>query len=116
MRHPIGLVSLVIGVAHATSASPFSPGAVCAGVTNATAAEDMLRGKHIVTQDMGWAPYAVKNPDSPKGWTGLNIELFGRVCQILGCTFEVRDMGYPLEGETVRVRGYVWVLSPYGHK
>lgn len=71
-------------------------GAVCADVTDSTDARDMLRGKHIVASEMWWMPYA-KGPgmDTKSGWAGLNIDMLTRFSEILGFTFEIRDMGYP---------------------
>lgn len=78
----------------------FVPGAVCSNVSMSTPAIEMLRGKHIIIQDMDWAPYAMPDKNAPKGWSGLNIELWDKMGAMLGFTYEVHDMGYALEGET----------------
>ena len=82
----------------------WAPGEVCAGVlyngTSATAARDMLRGKHLKVLDLWWGPFAIPDETAAKGWTGLDVDLLDRMAWLLGFTYEIHDMGYPGDGET----------------
>ena len=82
--------------------STFVAGAVCDGVDVSTPAVDMLRGKHLIIQDMEWMPYAAPNPGGRhwSGWKGLNIELFDHFATVLGYTYNMSNMGYAQEGES----------------
>ena len=42
----------------------------------------------------------VRDDTAPKGWTGLNIDLFDQLAELCGFTYEIRDMGFPEEGRT----------------
>ena len=66
-----------------SGAGTFVPGAVCADVTETTKAEDMLRGKHLVINVLWWGPYEVPDATAPKGWSGLNIDVYDRLSEML---------------------------------
>ena len=74
----------------------FTAGAICDGVDINMPALDMLRGKHLIIQDMEWMPYAAPDPDGTHhaGWKGLNIELFDYFASVLGFTYNMSNMGY----------------------
>ena len=84
------------GAANGGHCPTFRAGAVCEGVDMSGPAADMLRGKHLIIQDMDWLPYASPDPEGnhPSGWTGLNIELFDHFASVLGFTYNMSDMGY----------------------
>jgi len=84
------------GTANGGHCPTFRAGAVCEGVDMSGPAADMLRGKHLIIQDMDWLPYASPDPEGnhPSGWTGLNIELFDHFASVLGFTYNMSDMGY----------------------
>ena len=44
-----------------SAAQNFTPGAVCAGVDmTSTMASEMLRGRHLVINELAWLPFAVQ--------------------------------------------------------
>lgn len=76
-------------------------GEICNGVNySSTPAQDMLKGKHLLVFDTKWAPYATPEPEAPKGWVGLDVDLLDHISWLLGFTYEIQDMGYPADGET----------------
>ena len=78
------LVSFLAQFAAASSnfASNFTPGAVCQGVNSSVPASEMLRGQHLVINELVWSPYASIQQTAPKGWVGLNIDLYERISQV----------------------------------
>lgn len=73
----------------------FSAGAICAGVEGPDdAVVDMLRGKHLLVNELVWIPYAKRDDSHPSGWSGFNIDLLDKIAGILNFTYEIRDMGY----------------------
>ena len=62
----------------------------------------MLRGKHLLINELEWSPFASIDPtgDAPEGWTGMNVDLFNTIAEMLGFTFEIQDMGYPVGDES----------------
>ena len=72
-------------------------GQVCAGATTDTNAFELLRGRHLVIDEIEWEPLAMVDPTQPLGWSGLDIDLLLRLAGILGFTYEIQDMGV-LEG------------------
>ena len=82
-----------------TAASNFTAGEVCSAANSSGLAGDMLRGKHLIIAELEWSPYASKQPLAPKGWVGLNIDLYDTVSESLGFTYEIWDMGYPVGDE-----------------
>lgn len=88
---------LAVGVSGSGS---FRAGAVCDGLDmKSTNAVDMLRGKHLFLRECDWAPFATPDDTSPHGWSGLCPDLIVPISEMLGFTYEIGDMGYPLEGE-----------------
>jgi hypothetical protein len=98
MRPAALLIVLLLPARPVASSAQFQTGQVCTGVNNSMLARDMLRGKHIVINELEWAPFATKDADGV--WSGMDIEFYTQICAILGCTYEVRDMGMPAEGGT----------------
>ena len=84
----------------AASNSSFAPGAICEGVNTSSLASEMLRGKHLIINELEWSPYASPSTAAPTGWVGMNPDLFKRIADMLGFTFEIRDMGYPQGNES----------------
>ena len=104
----MSLPTVLALLASAAATSQFTPGEVCAGVNSSALARDMLRGKHLVIGELEWSPYASIQPLAPKGWVGLNIDLYDAISQSLGFTYELVDIGYPIgdegwTGELLRV-------------
>ena len=79
----------------------WSSGAICEGVDPNLPASQMLRGRHLRVGDMLWRPYAAPdNPDHPTGWSGLNIDLLDGFSADFGFTYEIVDVGSPVNAET----------------
>jgi hypothetical protein len=93
-------LALLAAAVAATVPGSFRAGAVCDHVDYATSASNFLRGQHLVINELAWRPYAVVDLSVARNWTGLNVDLFDRICAILGCTYNIRDMGYPAPRET----------------
>jgi hypothetical protein len=83
----LATVLLVAGAARAS----FAPGAVCDGVDLNGASHDLLRGKHLVVLEFEFAPWAIRDAETPYGWRGFDIDLLDAVAALLGFTFEVRQ-------------------------
>lgn len=86
--------------AEAGSGSGFASGGVCADVAPDAGAHTALVGKHLVIGELWWGPFAIPDSTAPYGWTGFNIDLIEEMSEMLGFTFEIRDIGYPLANET----------------
>jgi hypothetical protein len=77
-----------LGVRAAGTNSTFVPGAVCADVTPTTLASDILRGKHLVVNDLDWAPFSEPLPDG--SWRGIDMDILSRLGAMLNFTYEFR--------------------------
>lgn len=75
-------------------------GQVCAGATTGTSALELLRGRHLLIDEMPWAPFATIDPSHPLGWSGFDIELLQMLAGTLGFTYEIQDMGAPEGNES----------------
>ena len=76
---------LVLGHAAATessSGSSFTPGAICSDVDSNALAQDYLRGKHLIINELAWSPYASQQASAPKGWVGMNIEMYDIIAEV----------------------------------
>ena len=65
----------------AATNSSFTPGEICQGVNTSTPASEMLRGKHLVINEMVWSPYASKQAAAATGWVGLNVDLHEKISE-----------------------------------
>ena len=83
------------GVHEPGSGSGFVPGAVCADIPDTMPAQDMLRGKHLVLNEMWWEPFAKLDSTKSHGWSGMNIDYIERYAAMLNFTYEIRDSMSP---------------------
>jgi hypothetical protein len=72
----------------------------CAGKNLAGPSETLLRGAHLRVMEMVWPPYAEKDPSSPSGWRGFDIDLLDAVAAQLGFTYTISEAPALLSGET----------------
>ena len=85
------------------SGSTFTTGAVCHDVNlNLTmAASEMLRGKHLVVNELDWAPFAKKKTENGNAsWAGIDMDILDRLSALLGFTYEIRLMDARTKGES----------------
>ena len=51
--------------------------------------------------EMSWRPFAYRDPTTPTGWAGMDLDLLARVAELAGFTYEIFDMdAAAYEGES----------------
>jgi ABC-type amino acid transport substrate-binding protein len=90
---------LAVGSSSPLTNVSWAHGAVCAE-TNASSvlAGDLLRGKRLRVLDLDFPPYATPDPTATHGWAGMDVDMLEAICGLLGCTFEIVNIGVPSAG------------------
>ena len=92
--HALLLAALGVAARRPQPGVAFQTGAVCDIATaNASNVPDMIRGAHLVVNELTWQPFAYRDNSTASGWGGMNLDVLEQICALLGCTYEIRDIG-----------------------
>ena len=68
-------------------------GTICEGLDPHAPASQLLQGRHLLIDELEWAPFGTKDEAAEYGWAGFDIDLILMVQEKLGFTFEISEMG-----------------------